>query len=208
MTSLRPSNLSQDALLQQTRLNAEEQRDADAILEWMAWVGCANDDGHQMRVMFLTMRLASALQLAGSAEARRIVIRAGLLHDVGKALIPAEIVNKPGRLSPEERRVIEQHAALGARLAASYPSIEPEVLESIHYHHEQFNGRGYPAGLIGEEIPRLARILAVADVYDALTSHRPYRAAWLHAAAVTYLQSYAGEMFEPGIVDAFCKLSF
>lgn len=206
MISLRPSELPQDALLHQTRLNAEEQRDADAVLEWMAWVGCVNADGHQMRVMSLTMRLASALQLADSAEARRIVIRAGLLHDVGKALIPAGIVNKPGRLSPEERRVIEQHAALGARLAASYPCIEPGVLDAIHYHHEQFNGRGYPAGLIGEEIPRLARVLAVADVYDALTSHRPYRAAWSHAAAEIYLQSYAGEIFEPEIVDMLCEL--
>ena len=206
MISLRPSNLSQDALLQQTRLNADEQRDADAVMKWMAWVGCANDDGHQLRVMFLTIRLASGLQLAGNAEARRIVIRAGLLHDVGKALIPAEIVNKPGPLGPKERRVIKQHAALGARLAASYPDIEPEVLDAIHYHHEQFNGRGYPAGLIGEEIPRLARVLAIADVYDALTSHRPYRAAWSHAAAETYLQSYAGEMFEPEIVATFCEL--
>ena len=206
MTSLRPPSPPHDALLQQARLNTEEQRDADAILEWMAWVGCADDEGHQLRVMFLTMRLASALQMVDSAEERRIVIRAGLLHDVGKVLIPAVIVNKPGPLSSEERRVIEQHAALGARLAASYPGIEPEVLDAIHYHHEQFNGRGYPAGLIGDEIPRLARILSVADVYDALTSHRSYRDAWSHAAAEAYLRSYAGEMFEPEIVDAFCAL--
>jgi putative nucleotidyltransferase with HDIG domain len=188
-------------------LNSCEQADVHTLLDWMAAVGCVTEDGHPHRVMSLTLHLAEGLSLLGSAITRRTAIRAGLLHDVGKSLVPITLINKPGPLSAAERRVIEQHAPLGARLAASYPGIETDVLDAVRHHHEHYNGHGYPSGLIGREIPQLARILSVADVYDALTSDRPYRAAWNHEEASQHLQQHVGEMFDPQVVATFVALT-
>lgn len=188
-------------------LSPAEQVETSQILGWMQRLGYFTEDGHSMRVMVLTLLLAEALKLLPSHVDRLLAIRAGLLHDVGKALIPPEVLNKPGALTPAEREVIRLHAPLGARLAASYPDIEPDVVATVRHHHEQYNGLGYPAGLIGLEIPQLSRILAVADVYDALTSDRPYRSAWSHDEALTYLQQHAGEMFDPTVVATFTTIA-
>lgn len=190
-----------------TLLTPSEQVEASQILQWMDRVGFVTQDGHPLRVMGLTLSLAEALHLLPGAPERRMAIRAGLMHDVGKALVPPGVLNKPGPLTDIERRVIEQHALLGARLAASYPGIEPDVIAAVRHHHEQYSGHGYPAGLIGLEIPQLSRILSVADVYDALTSDRPYRSAWSHLEARRHLQHHAGELFDPNVVAIFTEIT-
>ncbi|ULH14100.1 HD domain-containing protein (plasmid) [Deinococcus sp. KNUC1210] len=177
------------------------------LLGWMASLGLC-DDGHLPRVMMLTLALCERLNMLESAVERRIALRAGLLHDIGKALVSQDILNKAGPLSLEERIVIERHPELGARLAANLQGIEPEVIQAILHHHEAYGGEGYPYGLTGLQIPRLARVLSVADVYDALTSDRPYRSAWTHEEAVKYLKEHTGRIFDPVAVWALSLFHF
>ncbi|GGR15295.1 HD-GYP domain-containing protein [Deinococcus ruber] len=159
------------------------------------------DDEHLTRVMFLTLALSERLNMADTPRERRHILWAGLLHDIGKALVPNELLNKPGQLTDDERVAIERHPELGARLAQNIAGIEPEVTQAIMHHHESYGGNGYPYGLAGLQIPRLARVLSVADVYDALTSNRPYRTAWTHQEAMTYLQNHSGS-------NRNCRLQF
>ncbi|GGR05986.1 HD-GYP domain-containing protein [Deinococcus ruber] len=179
-----------------TLLSLEERADVQFLIRWLESLRVV-DDGHFIRVMVLTLTLCERLSMTSTPAARRIVMCAGLLHDVGKALISADILNKQGPLSNDERRVIERHPALGMRLLATLPALEPEVIQATLHHHEAYNGDGYPYGLAGLQIPRLARVLSVADVYDALTSTRPYRVAWTHTEAIQYLNRYTGTLFDP-----------
>ena len=187
--------------LAHTVLSPAEVLEVEQMLGWMASLGLY-DDGHLPRVMMLTLALCGQLNMLETAVERRIALRAGLLHDIGKALVAQHILNKPGPLSADERMIIERHPELGARLATSLYGIEPEVIEAILHHHEAYGGEGYPYGLAGLQIPRLARVLSVADVYDALTSDRPYRTAWTHQEAVSYLQLHTGRVFDPVAVWA------
>ncbi|WP_425144719.1 HD-GYP domain-containing protein [Deinococcus sp.] len=188
-------------------LTPEEIEEVEQLLGWMASLG-VHDDGHLPRVMLLTLALCRRLNMLETSTERRAALRAGLLHDIGKALVSQDILNKPGPLSIEERIVIERHPELGMRLASNLQGIEPEVLDAILHHHEAYGGEGYPYGLVGLQIPRLARVLSVADVYDALTSDRPYRTAWTHQEAVKHLQDHAGRLFDPVAVWALSLFNF
>ena len=129
----------------------------------------------------------------------------GLLHDVGKIGVPDAVLLKQERLSKEERMVMNSHPVLGAEIIAPVTKLAPE-LPIIRHHHEWYNGSGYPDRLIGDEIPRLARILHVADAFEAMTAARPYRMTPLTAEqALGELRKFAGIQFDPVVVDAFVK---
>jgi HD-GYP domain-containing protein (c-di-GMP phosphodiesterase class II) len=130
---------------------------------------------------------------------------AALLHDVGKIGVPDPILRKPARLTRAEQDVVEQHALLGAMILQQLPHLE-EIRSAVGAHHERFDGGGYPHGLRGTDIPLLGRILAVADSFSAMTTDRPYRAAFSIDQATCELERQAGAQFDPAVVRAFLSL--
>ena len=138
---------------------------------------------------------ASGFSRAGLAE----LAVAALLHDIGKIRVPAAILDKPGKLTAGERAVVAQHPVLGAEALTRVPGLEV-VATLVRYHHERWDGAGYPDGLSGERIPRASRIIAVCDAYSAMTSDRPYRAAMTHDRAFAELWACAGWQFDPEVV--------
>jgi response regulator RpfG family c-di-GMP phosphodiesterase len=163
----------------------------------------ADTEGHSRRVTQLTVRLAQHLGFAPPMI--EDIRRGALLHDIGKVGVPDEILNKPGPLTAEERRVMEQHPTYAHMLLAPIGYLR-QVLDIPYCHHERWDGKGYPRGLRGAEIPLAARIFAIVDVWDALTSARPYRAAWSAEDACAYIASQAGSQFDPMLVAAFLRL--
>lgn len=157
--------------------------------------------GHSQRVERHVYRTAATMGLPPSAiEELRM---AGALHDVGKIRIPDRILRKPGELTIEERALVEEHAVVGAWMVSSVGSVD--VISGVRHHHERWDGRGYPDGLAGTDIPLYARIIAVADAYDAITSTRPYRVSSGREHAVGTLQRESGSQFDPVIVSAFVE---
>jgi putative two-component system response regulator len=154
-------------------------------------------------------RMARYCRLIGEAlglddEACRTLYLAAPMHDIGKIAIGDAILLKPGKLSPEERAVMEQHTAYGYRLLADGSSeLVRHAAEIARCHHERWDGSGYPRGLAGTAIPLFARIAAVADVFDALTSERPYKQAWSPESAAEHLAQNSGKHFDPACVTAF-----
>lgn len=159
--------------------------------------------GHSARVSQMSVLIGEALRLPG--EQLRSLGRGGLVHDVGKLGLPDAILSKPGRLTPKEYEIVKQHPVRGYEIIRRVASLRDE-LPVVLYHHEWYNGRGYPEGLAGDAIPLHARIMAVADVYDALTSARPYREALTEDAAMAHLRRMAGVQFDPRAVEAFAKI--
>ena len=134
-----------------------------------------------------------------------LIALAGLLHDIGKIGIPESILDKPGKLTKEEYEIVKRHPEIGAEILSSIRQFE-EVVPAIRHHHERYDGRGYPDGLKGEEIPVMARIIAVADAFDAMLSKRPYRDALSLNSAVKELQRNKGSQFDPQIVDILLNI--
>lgn len=159
--------------------------------------------GHSERVANLAVIMGRQLGLAGGAL--RHLNYAGRLHDVGMVAVGAEIVRKPGPLTQAERERLVVHPVIGEEMMRPY-GLEADGLHGIRHHHEHWDGRGYPDGLHGEEIPLPARIVAVADVYDALTSDRFYRMARNHEEALELLRQMAGRQLDPTLVDVFVHL--
>ena len=159
--------------------------------------------GHSQRTARVAVEVGLDMGLA--PDRLRIIARGAYLHDVGKIGIPDGILNKPGKLTDDERAVIETHPQLGFELAASAPSLK-EALPVILHHHERMDGAGYPAGLAGREIPLEARVVAVADVWDALTSDRAYRRGWAPAKALAHITAGAGTHFDPAVVRALTRV--
>lgn len=154
---------------------------------------------HAVRVATLATALARRLGLEDTALDQ---VRAGaVLHDVGKLVVPDHILLKPGPLDADEWVVMRQHPVWGARLLEA-AGLTGHALAIVACHHERWDGSGYPRGLKGEEIPVEARILAVADVYDALRSDRPYRSAWSEEEALSYIRAQSGRLFDPRVVEA------
>jgi response regulator RpfG family c-di-GMP phosphodiesterase len=158
---------------------------------------------HSQRVQRYAVELARAVDPDLAAD--RSVQYGFLLHDIGKIGIPDRILLKPGALTRAERRLMEKHTLLGEQMLAGVGLLAGEGLRVIRSHHERWDGTGYPDGLIGEEIPLAARIFAVADTLDAMTSHRPYRRALGWDVAHAEIVDQAGSQFCPEIVDAFCE---
>lgn len=159
--------------------------------------------GHSIRVAEMARDLC--LFLGGTSDEADQIFRAGTLHDVGKIGVPDAILKKPGRLDEEERRIMETHPALGEIIVRKVPQLE-DLLPGVRHHHEAYDGRGYPDGLAGDRIPRMARILAVADTYDAMTSDRPYRKGLPAEVALAEITKGAGTQFDPEMAYAFCSM--
>lgn len=159
--------------------------------------------GHTERVTVLALRLAEEM---GLTEPDLTHLRWGAyLHDLGKLAIPDGILKKPGKLSPEEWEQMKTHTALGEEMARRLGFLPPATLEVIRHHHERWDGGGYPDGLAGEAIPLLARIFALADVYDALTSQRPYKRAWSPEETLAEIAAQAGRHFDPELCRTFLR---
>ena len=158
---------------------------------------------HSRRVATYAQRLARYLGWS-RREARDLAL-AGLVHDLGKTWIGNDILLKSEKLSDEERRQMERHPIIGARILIGC-DVHPFYVETVLYHHEAWDGHGYPTGLKGEEIPLSARILTVADVFDALTSQRPYKPAMSLDAAREWLLQGSALSFDPMVIQAFLNL--
>jgi putative nucleotidyltransferase with HDIG domain len=158
---------------------------------------------HSRRVKEIASDIGRVMRL--SASEMEAVEWGGLLHDVGKIGVPDHVLLKPDRLTREERQMMNSHPVLGAEIIAPVKRLAPE-LPIIRHHHEWYNGSGYPDRLLGEEIPKLARVLHVADAFEAMTASRPYRVKPLsHEQALGELRKFAGIQFDPEVVDAFVK---
>jgi putative nucleotidyltransferase with HDIG domain len=176
-------------------------------IEALAHAVDAKDDvthDHTRRVQDQTVRLARALGVDDEDEIQAIKA-ASLLHDVGKLAIPEHILNKPGRLTPAEYEIMKRHAAIGADILAVI-GLPFAVAPIVRYHHENWDGSGYPEGVAGDRIPIGSRILAVVDCFDALTSDRPYRPRMEDGEALQIVSDRRGTMYDPAVVDAFFAL--
>jgi putative nucleotidyltransferase with HDIG domain len=164
----------------------------------------ANDaytKGHSERVAKLSGRLGEAVGYEDMDQ----LISAALLHDIGKITVPETILNKPDRLTAEEFEIIKAHTVVGKRIL-SQSSAFNDIDDLVLYHHERVDGAGYPEGLDDSEIPSGAKIIAICDVYDALTTARPYRGAMSHEAALDIIREAKGKQFSAAYVDAFLLL--
>ncbi len=160
-------------------------------------------EGHTLRVTELTLKLAAKLGVDPSLLPH--IRRGCILHDIGKIAVPDAVLLKPGRLDEQEWALMQQHPRLAYEMLLPIDYLKP-ALNIPYCHHERWDGSGYPQGLKGEAIPLEARIFAVADVWDALTSDRPYRRAWSREQALDYIRQQAGKQFDPRVVQAFLEI--
>lgn len=161
--------------------------------------------GHSRRVAHLSHRLALAIGMSDE-DADRVRI-AGLVHDVGKIGVPEAVLTKTGRLTDDEFEAIKQHPEIGHRILKDIPLLA-DVLPGVLHHHERFDGKGYPHNLAGQAIPQMARIIALADTFDAMSSNRSYRSAMPRAQVLAEVARCAGAQFDPDLARAFVELDF
>lgn len=200
-----------ERLLQRSFLEIQEQlfalkRSWNQTIHILASIVEARDPytaGHQKKVAHLAGELASKMGLP--EEQVDHVILAALVHDIGKIEVPSEILSKPAILNPLERQLIQSHPETGSRILSGLQTPWP-LAEIVFQHHERLDGSGYPRGLAGEAILPEARIIAVADVVEAMTSHRPYRPAWPLEAVVEEMTRLRGTAYDPAVVDAWLSL--
>lgn len=159
--------------------------------------------GHSQRVCRYSLEIARAMHLTG--EEMESLTRGAYLHDIGKLGVPDAILLKPGALTPNERAVMQQHVKIGFDLVKGIPFLA-DAAETVLAHHERYDGSGYPRGLKAEQIPLLARIFAVADSFDAITSDRPYRRASSLEDGWDTIRRGAGRLFDPQVVNAFLNV--
>lgn len=165
----------------------------------------ADTGEHVVRMSRYVARFAEALGMPPSKC--ELLMHAAPLHDIGKIGVPDAILLKPGPLSPEEWRQMQAHTTIGAAmLEGSSSQLMQEARQIALCHHERWDGKGYPRGLAGDDIPLSARIASISDVFDALTTPRPYKSAWSLDAAVAEIDAQRGRLFEPGLVDLFHEL--
>lgn len=163
-------------------------------------VGGLEPEGHTYRVAELTLRLARKIGLADADIVH--MVRGALLHDVGKIAVPDQLLLKPGKLDPAERALVEQHPSVAKSLLQDVEILRPAI-EIPYCHHERWDGKGYPRGLRSEQIPLAARLFAIVDVWDSLSSDQPYRAAWGKDEIVEHMRESSGKHFDPKLVDPF-----
>ena len=188
------------------RSHEELARAYDATIEgWSLALEMRDDEtqGHALRVADLAVELGRAVGIQGEGLVH--LRRGALLHDIGKMVVPDAILHKPGPLTAEEWVVMRRHPENGRDFLRKVAYLEP-ALDVPYCHHERWDGTGYPRGLKGEEIPLAARVFAVADSFDALTSDRPYRRAWTEEAALACIREGSGTHFDPAVVAAFSSL--
>lgn len=197
--------------LVQERNNTEEEHKKlqlayDATIEGWSHAMDLRDketEGHTQRVTELTLKMALALHVGEENLAH--IRRGALLHDIGKLGVPDAILLKEGKLTDEEWVIMRKHPTYAREMLSQIEYLRP-ALDIPYCHHEKWDGTGYPRGLKGEEIPLAARMFAVVDVWDAVTSDRPYRPAWTKEQALTYIIEHSGTHFDPEIVQVFLKV--
>lgn len=193
----------------QERTQQLQQAELEA-LECLAAAGEYRDDDtgqHTQRVGEIAAQLACRLGMTESLSTA--IRRAAPLHDVGKIGISDLILLKPGPLTPQEFAIMQQHTLIGAGILSRYHTPLLQNAQKIALtHHEHWDGRGYPHGLQGEDIPIEGRIVAVVDVFDALTHERPYKKAWTIDAALTQIESQSGKQFDEHVVKSFLSLTY
>ena len=171
----------------------------------LARLKTADDYTYMHSVAVCALMIALAKQLALNEEQTRKLGIAGLLHDLGKALMPMEVLNKPGKLTDEEFAIIKTHPEEGYKLLLSSTGADDIALDVVLHHHEKTDGSGYPKRLKGDEISLFAKMGAVCDVYDAITSNRPYKAGWCPAESLRRMAEWANGHFDPTVFQAFVK---
>jgi HD-GYP domain-containing protein (c-di-GMP phosphodiesterase class II) len=159
--------------------------------------------GHSERVAHISRALAQAAQLP-PVDCDRVYL-AGLLHDVGKIGVPDAILCKPGKLTTDEFDALKKHPEIGVRILSPVKQIR-DLLPGVLYHHERMDGRGYPEGLAGEGIPRLGRMICLADCFDAMTTNRTYRSAMPLTLAIAEIRRCSGTQFDPALSELFLEL--
>jgi HD-GYP domain-containing protein (c-di-GMP phosphodiesterase class II) len=190
-----------------TRANKELLANYQGTLQALTGLLDARDTatrGHSNRVVALTMRLVQSMGITDPVRLRAIEMGA-LLHDVGKVGVPDAILRKPGPLDGDDWKQMRSHPELGYRLLKDIEFLK-DALPIVRYHHERFNGTGYPYGLEGKQIPLEARIFAVADAFDAIISERPYKKARPYEQAVAAIVADNGKYFDPTVVKAFLRV--
>jgi HD-GYP domain-containing protein (c-di-GMP phosphodiesterase class II) len=171
----------------------------------LARLKTADDYTYMHSVAVCAMMVALAKQLKLDEQQTRLAGLAGLMHDLGKAMMPMEILNKPGKLTTAEFAIVKQHPREGHRLLLTGENVAPEVLDVCLHHHEKTDGSGYPMGLKDSEISLFAKMGAVCDVYDAITSNRPYKAGWDPAESLRRMAEWAKGHFDVQVFQAFVK---
>ncbi|WP_281744325.1 HD-GYP domain-containing protein [Thermanaerovibrio acidaminovorans] len=167
------------------------------------WLLDGNTRLHSIRVMGIAVRIGRAAGLEGPRL--ETLSTAALLHDVGKVKVPEGVLLKGGVLNDHEKAMIQRHPVHSAEILSS-EGFDPEVVEAVRHHHERFDGRGYPDGLSGNRIPLLSRIIALADSFDAMTSHRPYRRAMGVSQPLGEIWHHRGDQFDPMLAELFVAL--
>ena len=155
---------------------------------------------HSYRVKKIAVELTARLSL--SLQITQDIAIAALLHDIGKIMIPKSILNKPGKLTKDEFEIIKQHSTYGYQMLAVTKQLH-HIAPAVLYHHEKFDGTGYPEGRMGKNIPLISRILTIADVYEAITSNRSYRPSMPEKTALKIIYEEQGRQFDPRLVRAF-----
>lgn len=196
------------AFLENTRLYEVQRRTFVGTVRALSGAIDAKDRytrGHSDRVALLSKQLA--LEIGYTEEEAERVRLCGILHDVGKIGVPEHVLCKNGRLTDEEFEKIKLHPTIGEEMLRDIPSLH-DILPGVLHHHERWDGRGYPAGLSGEGIPIMGRILALADTFDAMSSNRAYRSAMPREKVLGEIEKCSGSQFEPRLAEAFLRLEF
>jgi putative nucleotidyltransferase with HDIG domain len=194
------------ALVARARMADELEKTSAATLVTLSRALDARDqdtEGHSERVADLAVEIGREIGLKETDL--RSIRMAALLHDIGKIGVPDAILRKPGPLDEQEWALIRKHPQIGHDILQNIPFLNP-ALDAILHHHEKYNGKGYPGGQSGDAISRPARILAVVDVYDALTSNRPYRPAFSDEKAVEIIRGEVGQQFDPEVVQVLMRI--
>ena len=167
-----------------------------------------NETGmHVMRMSHSSNLIA--LESGVSEEEAELILNAAPMHDIGKIGIPDNVLLKPGKLDADEWKIMQTHVSIGAEIIGEDKSILLSTARTAAItHHEKWNGKGYPSGTSGKDIPFIGRVVAIADVFDALTSERPYKKAWPTEKAINLIKDESGEHFDPELVNAFLKITY
>jgi putative nucleotidyltransferase with HDIG domain len=173
-----------------------------SLREWLTAIGCHHTDSYRHSLFVTGFAVAFAQHLGMHENDQRRLTRAALLHDVGKAFIPAVILDKPGTLTEEELNEVRKHPRLGYDALAAQGSFPPEMLDVVLHHHEFLDGTGYPDGLRGDRISDIVRLTTIVDIYSALVENRPYRLPYTHAKAFAIMEQMKGK-FDPHLLQAF-----
>jgi putative nucleotidyltransferase with HDIG domain len=180
------------------------ERHPQALIS-LARLKTADDYTYLHSVAVSAMMVALANELGWDEDGVRDAGTAGLLHDVGKSAIPDAVLNKPGSLTPEEFAIIKAHPAKGAEILSATSGVKPSVIDACLHHHEKIDGSGYPHGIAGDEISQLARMTTICDVYDAITSNRPYKQGWCPAESLQKMMQWKGH-FDSALFQTFVKV--